>query len=109
MEQRLLSAPQMSDYALVYLIGANGFVANLFVLTIEDAKKVCSDEKSARYPWLMMWTQLAVNNSATKIPLKFVKGICTQNDDFERLGIKKPSLRDCRRILNMYGYRYSFI
>lgn len=56
------------DYAVVYLVTSGGkighgaFKGNLFILTVEDAMKLCSDDCSKGVsrgsPWMMMWTSI---------------------------------------------------
>lgn len=54
---------RLSEYALVYLVTkAGGWAGNLFVLSVEDAKTLCSDECSRGWgrggPWHFQWTTI---------------------------------------------------
>lgn len=120
--------PDTDDWCLVYLVtraGGNG--GNLFVLHQEDAEKLCSDECSHGIgrggPWMFMWTYLwrfydSSDRSAAdrqqrdthgKLkPFKFIYDTGKQDEDFKRLGVKKPSIREIEKVLNSYGYQLEY-
>ena len=118
------------DYAVVYLVTQGGeyyhahFNGNLFVLTIEDAMKFCSDDcskgTSRGNQWIMMWTSIkkyAEHNNhlgdnkhadRKKEPFVFIKDTGKQDKDFERLGIHKPSIEECKKILDYFDYEFVY-
>ena len=119
--------PELSEWALVYLVTyAGGNQGNLFVLRKEDAQKFCGDKCShgtARGgKWLMQWTSLDKfankgNAEATAQmenvhgelePFIFIRDTGKQDKDFERLGIQKPSIDECPRLLESMGYQFKY-
>lgn len=109
----------LDEYALVYLVArAGGIKGNLFILKTEDAKTFCSDDCSHGYgrggPWCMMWTTIrhfVHQNDTYDGRLKdfvFIFDTGKQDKDFERLGIKKPTLKEQTDILHKMGYVMAF-
>lgn len=110
-----------SQWALVYLVTmSGGNVGNLFVLKTEDAMKLCEDEcshGSARGGrWMFQWTALdhfrrddaaaaQHKNVFGKLePFVFIRDSGRQDADFKRLGIIKPSISECKKLLSDMGY-----
>lgn len=116
-----------SDWALVYLVTySGGNKGNLFVLKKEDAQKLCEDECSHGMArggrWMFQWTSLdkfakdgagcasnqQKNVNGKLVPFVFIQDIGKQDDDFDRLRIKKPTIEESREILKSIGYELSF-
>ena len=92
---------RLSEYALVYMVTkAGGWAGNLFVLSVEDAKTLCSDECSRGWgqggPWHFQWTTIDhfahMNDTydGRRPSFEFIKDTGKQDGDFARLGIRKP-------------------
>lgn len=105
----------LDDYALVYLVTkSGGNRGNLFILTTEDAQKLCEDDCSHGMgrggPWIMMWTSIKhfVHQNDTYDgrleDFEFIRDTGKQDKDFNRLGIKKPTLKEEGDLLQKMGY-----
>lgn len=115
--------PLVKEYALVYLVTfVEGAKGNLFLLKIEDAKKLCSDKCSHGIGrgghWMFNWTALehfANGDAASKQhettqgklePFEFIQDTGKQDADFDRLGIEKPTMETMGKLLHSLGYEY---
>lgn len=126
-EQPEAEEPQINvgDWCLVYLVTkSGGNKGNLFLLHRGDAIKLCSDECSHGQArgghWMFQWTSMShfVNGDAASaqhqdvhgnLPgFKFVRDTGKQDADFERLGIKKPKLKEMCELLRSWGYLFEF-
>ena len=105
----------LDEYALVYLVTkAGGWKGNLFILSVEDAKKLCSDKcsqgRSRNGSWMFQWTTIrhfvSMNDTydGRLNDFEFIWDTGKQDKDFERLGIKKPSLKEQCELLHKMGY-----
>ena len=101
----------MDEYSLVYLVSfKEGYRGNMFLLKTADARKFCSDDCSAGKGWMFQWTTINhfvhQNDQYDGRLEKFVfipdKGM--QDDDFERLGIVKPTISEMKDVLKNIGY-----
>lgn len=114
-----------TDWCLVYLVTrSGGNSGNLFVLRRDDAMKLCEDECSHGQArggfWMFQWTSLEHfrrNDAAAKEhqnvygdlePFVFIQDIGKQDRDFDRLGIKKPTIREMQGILKELGYELKY-
>jgi len=109
----------IDEWALVYLVTfAGGNQGNLFLLPIEDAKKLCSDKCSHGVGrgghWMFQWTSVkhfVRQNDTYDGRLEdflFIWDSGKQDKDFERLGLKKPSLKEQTEVLHEMGYVMTF-
>ena len=113
------------EWALVYLVTRRGgYKGNLFILRIQDAKKLCEDPCSRGMgrggEWIFMWTTIAhfirkddtygdSKHVGTELPrFLFLADTGKQDKDFERLGIKKPSFIECEEIIRSIGYQIDY-
>lgn len=116
-----------SEWALVYLVTySGGNKGNLFVLKVEDARKLCCDEcshgRARGGRWMFQWTTLdhfaesgadKASNQVKDVhgkltPFVFVVDTGKQDDDFNRLGIKKPTIDESREVLRSIGYELTY-
>lgn len=106
---------ELGNYALVFLVTkSGGNRGNLFVLPIEDAQKLCSDESSHGISrgghWMFQWTSILhfVHQNDTYDgrleDFVFIKDSGRQDKDFARLGIRKPTISEQCDILRKLGY-----
>ena len=119
------SQVDVGDWCLIYLVTkSGGNQGNLFLLHREDAIKLCSDECSHGQArgghWMFQWTSMShfvSGDAAAKehedvhgnLPgFKFVHDTGKQDADFERLGIKKPTLKEMCELLRSWGYLFEF-
>ena len=105
----------LDEYALVYMVTEKGgWSGNLFILPTEDAKRLCSDEcshgRGRGGHWHFQWTTLRhfVHQHDTYDgsleDFAFIWDTGKQDKDFERLGIKKPTLPEQSELLHKMGY-----
>ena len=114
-----------TDYCLVYLVTRHGGnQGNLFILTKEDAMKFCEDDcshgRGRGGEWMFNWTSLEhfrqntdasaqYKNTHGKLePFRFLIDTGKQDDDFERLGIVKPTRHEMMDILEELGYQFTY-
>jgi len=102
-----------------------GWQGNLFVLHREDAIKLCSDECSHGVgrggKWMFQWTSLSHfydsgdrsaadraqrDTQGNLEPFVFIMDTGKQDEDFKRLGIRKPYPDEMGDILRQLGYSY---
>lgn len=127
-EKKTEAPDDPNEWCLVYLVTrSGGNSGNLFILRKEDAQKLCEDECShgtARGgQWFFMWTALShfydsgdrsaadrqQRNVHGKLePFVFIKDTGKQDKDFERLGIKKPTISEMQKLLNDMGYELKY-
>jgi hypothetical protein len=120
------SVPQVDtkDYCLVYLVTRHGGnKGNLFILHQEDAMKLCEDKCSKGRgrggEWHFQWTSLSHfvdsndrsaadrqyrDTHGNLTPFIFLADTGKQDKDLERLGIKKPSLKEICELLRTMGF-----
>lgn len=103
------------NLCVVYLVfnsGKNG--GNLYLLTKEDAIKLCSDDcsKGKIYSgeYIYMWTSLKnfinKNKCYDDVPeFVFKKDNGSRKQDFERLKIKEFTEDEIKKIINEIGYK----
>ena len=113
------------DYCLIYLVTrSGGNQGNIWILEKGDAIKFCSDPCSHGMArggyWMMMWTSMEhfrrddagakqhkdVHGKLT--PFKFIYDTGKQDKDFQRLGIKKPGIKEISELLRSMGYLMEF-
>lgn len=105
----------LKEWALVYLVTfSGGNRGNLFLLPVEDAKKLCSDKCSEGTnfggKWHFQWTtteHFVRQNETYDNRLEdfvFIRETGKQDEDLKRLGIKKPTLKEQSDILMSMGY-----
>lgn len=110
----------LQQWALVYLVyRSGGYGGNLFILSVDDARKLCSDKCSRGFSrggeWQFHWTTIDHFTSQNKTydgrleRFVFIPDSGKQDRDFERLGIKKPTLEEMDDILRSRGYALVFL
>lgn len=106
---------ELKDWALVYLVKkASGNAGNLWVMPVEDAQKLCSDDCSHGQAhggyWMFQWTTIdhfvRQNDQYDKRleDFVFIWDSGKQDKDFDRLGIRKPTLKEQTEVLHRLGY-----
>ena len=106
---------ELKDWALVYLVKkASGNAGNLWVMRVEDAQKLCSDDCSHGQAlggyWMFQWTTIdhfvRQNDQYDKRleDFVFIWDSGKQDKDFDRLGIRKPTLKEQTEVLHRLGY-----
>ena len=106
---------ELKDWALVYLVKKeSGNAGNLWVMPVEAAQKLCSDDCSHGQAyggyWMFQWTTIdhfvRQNDQYDKRleDFVFIWDSGKQDKDFDRLGIRKPTLKEQTEILHRLGY-----